>query len=187
VFQSDGAIHADLKIDETGLYVASEDGNLYCVDRGSGRIKWTFFGGIPLDVPPLVTPTTVYQFVPGTGLVAIDKHVLGVARSKWTSDGAVSALSEDSHYVYALGSDGHLLALDKTDGHVVFRGVRHDLTVFATPDGPAKTPDIFAATADGTILCIGPVLRPGTMGELVLNTIPTPFHAGLNWIFGSGV
>jgi hypothetical protein len=176
VFQADAAIKADLKADDQGLYVASEDGNLYCVDRGSGRLKWTYFGGAPLDVAPVLSPTTIYQYVPATGLVAIDKHSLGAAKAKWINAQAVSCLSEDSHYIYALENDGYLMALDKTDGHRVFRGVRHDLTAFATPDGGSKNPSVYAATADGSILSVGPVLRPGTMGLLVMDTIPTPFQ-----------
>jgi outer membrane protein assembly factor BamB len=175
VFQADGPIRADLQADDIGLYVASEDGNLYCVDRGSGRIKWTYFGGAPLDVTPVVTPTVVYQYVPGTGLVAINKRGLGTAKAKWVNPDAVSCLAEDSKYVYAAGNDGHLLALDKTNGHRVFRGVRKDLPVFAA-DAGGKVPVIFAATGDGKIISIGPVLRPGTMGELVLDTIPAPFQ-----------
>jgi len=57
---------------------------------------------------------------------------------------------------------------------VVFRGVRKDLTVVA--GGGGKLPFIYAATPDGNVIEIGPVLRPGTMGELVMDTIPAPFQ-----------
>ena len=174
VFKTDGPIHADLKADDFGLYVASEDGSLYCVDRGSGRVKWTFYSGSPLDTAPFVTATTVYQFVPSTGLVAIEKHPLGVAREKWTNADAVAALAEDTKNVYGQDKNGYLIAMDKADGHVVFRGVRKDLTVVA--GGGGKLPFIYAATPDGNVIEIGPVLRPGTMGELVMDTIPAPFQ-----------
>jgi outer membrane protein assembly factor BamB len=175
VFRAAGPIHADLKIDDFGLYVASEDGSLYCVDRGTGRVKWTYFAGTPLDVAPVVTPSVVYQYVPGTGVVAIDKRPLGFAKAKWINAQAVSVLSEDSHYLYALENDGYLMALDKTDGHRVFRGATNDLSVFATDEGN-KVPTIYAATKDGTIIATDPVLRPGTMGVLVMDTIPAPFQ-----------
>ena len=175
VFQAAGPIKADLKADEAGVYVASEDGSLYCVDRGSGRIKWTYVGSTPLDVSPVLTGTTVYQFVPETGLVAIDKRSLGAAKVKWVNPNAVSCLSEGSAQVYAVENDGHLMALDKTDGHLLFRSNRTDLTVFAA-DAVAKKPAIFAVIPDGTIISAGPVLLPGTMGELVMDTIPTPFQ-----------
>jgi outer membrane protein assembly factor BamB len=175
VFQSAGPIHADLKVDQAGLYVASEDGCLYCVDRGTGRINWTYFGSTPLDTSPVLTPTTVYQFVPGTGLVAIDKHSLEAAKVKWTNPSAVSCLSEGPQYIYAVENDGHLLALDKTDGHIIFRSVQKDLSVFAA-DPVAKIPAIYTALPDGRIISVGPILRPGTMGELVMDTIPIPFQ-----------
>jgi outer membrane protein assembly factor BamB len=178
-FKADGPIHADLRIDEAGLYVASEDGNLYCVDRGNGRIRWTYYGGTPLDVAPVLSTTAIYQYVPGTGLVAIDKRSSINAKTKWVNDKATTCLSEDSHYVYALGNDGRLMALDKTDGHTVFRGVRKDIPVFATAEAPSKTPTIYAATSDGTVISVGPMLMPGTMGELVYDTIPSPFQVCL--------
>jgi outer membrane protein assembly factor BamB len=175
VFKTSGAIHADLKADDFGLYVASEDGSLYCVDRGSGRLKWTYYGGIQLDTAPVLTPTTVYQFVPGTGVVAIEKHALGVAKSKWVNADAVSCLADDSQNIYGQDKNGCLIAMDKTDGHTVFRGVRKDISVVADYNGN-KDGTIYAAVTDGTVLSVGPVLRPGVMGFLVLNTIPTPFQ-----------
>jgi outer membrane protein assembly factor BamB len=175
VFQAAGPIHADLKVDEVGVYAASTDGSLYCVDRASGRVKWTYFGGAPLDASPVLTTTTIYQAVPGTGLVAIDKHSLGLAKAKWVTPNAVSCLSEDSKYVYAVENDGYLMAIDKTDGSVAFRGARHDLTAFAA-DPKGKIPGIFTATADGALIGALPVFRPGTMGLLVMDTIPEPFQ-----------
>jgi hypothetical protein len=178
VFKTSGAIHADLVADDFGLYVASEDGSLYCVDRGSGRLKWTFYGGTMLDTPPVLTPTTVYQFVPGTGVAAIEKHALGVAKAKWVNADAVSCLADDTQNIYGQDKDGYLIAMDKTDGHTVFRGVRKDITVVADYNGN-KDGTIYAAVTDGTVLAASPVLRPGVMGFLVLNTIPTPFQVCL--------
>jgi outer membrane protein assembly factor BamB len=176
VFQAAKAIHADLKVDELGVYAASADGSLYCIDRASGRIKWTYFAGAPLEAAPVLTSTTIYQAVPGTGLVAIDKHALGIAKAKWISPKAVRCLSEDSNYVYAVEDDGYLMALGKTDGQLAFRGARHDLIAFAA-DPTAKVPGIFTAAADGGLIGALPVFRPGTIGLLVMDTIPQPFQA----------
>jgi outer membrane protein assembly factor BamB len=179
VFRADGPIKADLKADDLGLYVASEDGNLYCVDRGSGRIRWTYYAGAALDAAPVLTPTMLYQFVPGSGLVAIDRHPLGTAKAKWINPDAVEVLSEDEHNLYAVDKDGYLVALDKTDGHRLFRGVRRDMTVFATSETLGKSPQIYATASDGSLFAVGPVLRPGVMGLLVMNSIPTPFQQWL--------
>ncbi len=73
VFTTEGAIIADVKADDFGVYVASTDSKLYCLDRLSGRIKWTYFGGVPLRTSAIATADRVYQMVPGRGLVAINK------------------------------------------------------------------------------------------------------------------
>jgi outer membrane protein assembly factor BamB len=165
-FKADGPIHADLKADDVGVYAASEDGKLYCIDRGSGRIKWAYYGGAPLSASPVPTASGVYQYVPEQGLVCIDKLSHGVAKAKWINERAVRYLSEDDKYVYAQQNDGYLIALDKTNGYRVFRSQRKDFTLFS-PNIKDKT--IYAATADGQIYSIAPVLHPGTVGELVMD------------------
>ncbi len=114
-FITGGPIVADVKVDKTGVFAVSGDQSLYCIDRGSGHIKWRYFAGTPLETSPTVTNTTVYQYVPGRGLAAIDKSqpitldaqqtkYLGeepIHSAKWIAPHALAFVAEDDQYVYA--------------------------------------------------------------------------------------
>jgi outer membrane protein assembly factor BamB len=75
VFRCEGGVTADLFADQQGLYVASRDTKLYCLNRLTGRISWQYFAGEALHRQPLATKDFVYQYVPGKGVVCIDKVV----------------------------------------------------------------------------------------------------------------
>ncbi len=168
VFLTDGPITADLAADEFGLYVASQDRKLYCLDRSSGKIKWTYYAEAALLDGPVVIGNNVYQMVPGMGLVSINKTEGRFARdAMWTQSAARQVLSADEKYVYVRGGGNSILALDRATGQIAFQNVRTDLTVFATN---LTTPTIYAATRAGSILAIKPVIKPGETGEIVLET-----------------
>lgn len=166
VFETGGRIVADIKADDSGVYVASTDSKLYCLDRNTGKIKWQFFSGALLTRGPEVTETTVYQYVPGHGLAAIDKTSGQYNREpKWISREARKLLSEDEQYAYVLGRNNQIVALDKQTGKAAFRSQRRDLAVFGTN---TRNGIIYAATRDGEVLAIRPVLKPGDVGQMVM-------------------
>lgn len=164
-FVTDRGIKADLVADEFGVYVASLDTKLYCLDRLTGKIRWVYHAGTPLESAPVVTADAVYLIHPDRGLVALDKGGPKKYReAKWEVSGVRQVVSVDDQHVYAVRSDNVLLALDKQTGKLKFTGVRNDLTHFATN---LQGSTIFAATASGETLAIKPVLRAGTVGTLV--------------------
>jgi hypothetical protein len=176
-FMTGGAIVSEPAVDKFGVYVASTDQSLYCLDRGTGRIKWRFFAGAALQTAPQVTATTVYQYIPGAGLAAIDKSqritidsnkLMGeepIHSARWTAANAVRLLAEDDKNSYVLSRRNTILALDKESGQLLFESSRRDLTAFATN---LAQPVIYAATAGGQVLAIQPVLTPGAIGQLAL-------------------
>jgi outer membrane protein assembly factor BamB len=44
VFVTSGRIVGDVKVDDSGVYVASTDSKLYALDRGTGKILWKYYG-----------------------------------------------------------------------------------------------------------------------------------------------
>jgi hypothetical protein len=168
VFQTDGPITADLAVDEFGLYVASQDKKLYCLDRSSGKIKWNYYADSALLDGPVVIGNNVFQMVPGVGLVCINKTEGNFTRdAMWTQSAARQVLSADEKYVYVRGGGNSILALDRGTGQIAFQNTRTDLTVFATN---LSSPTIFAATRAGSVLAIHPVTKPGETGEIVFET-----------------
>lgn len=165
VFGTGARIQADLKADEYGLYAASMDTKLYCIGRTDGRIRWQYFAGQPLAHSPAVTATTVYQYIEGTGVVAIDKTQGEPARkAKWTVPGAIQFLAEDEKYAFLERSDHVIVAVERSTGTPKFQSKRTDFVAYATA---LKNNTIFAATRDGQIRAITPSFRSGALGEMV--------------------
>jgi hypothetical protein len=158
-FQTYGPILADLRVDDFGLYVASADSKFYCLDKTQGRKKWEYFAGAALRTAPEVTATAVYLPVSGRGLAALDKTNGGL---KWVMKDAVKLVSEDDKLAYLQRADNRIVAVDKQTGEQRFTSRRTDLVAFASN---TKGGTVYAATKDGTILAISPVLKPGNVGE----------------------
>jgi len=189
IFQAAGPIIADLKADEGGLYVASKDSHLYCLNTvGSvnpatqvnivgGKMKWEFFPGVPLDATPQPAGDMVYQFIPGKGMAAIDKENGPFIRpARWIYPTATRFLSQDAHYAYLVEprahngdsddmSDNVIIAVDKQTGEKVFESRHTDFNVFGSN---LKDEIIYAGYASGQVLAIEPVLTAGRVGEIVL-------------------
>lgn len=176
-FMTGGAVVAEPAVDKFGVYVASNDQSLYCLDRGTGRIKWRFFAGAALQTAPQVTATTVYQYIPGQGLAAIDKteritvdssKLLGeepIHSSRWIFARGVRLLAEDDKNAYIQSTRNTILALDKQSGQILFESTRRDLRAFASN---LAQPMIYVSTATGQVLAIQPILTPGAIGQLAL-------------------
>jgi outer membrane protein assembly factor BamB len=168
-FNTAGEIVADLKADDYGVYIASTDTKLYCLDPNTGHIKWQYFAQHPLMKSPTVTATRVYQAVPDVGLVALDKENGPADRLPlWTAKNVAQILSEDNRCVYVRLTDNSIAAIDKQTGKQLFASHGHHFVAFATNTRDAT---IFASTADGQIYAIRPVFTAGTTGELVMEKI----------------
>lgn len=170
VFQTGGGVVANLADDQTSLYVPSTDTKLYCLAKVNGKLRWQYYSGAALRSSPVVTKDVVYQWVPGTGLAAIDKNApatSGVNREpRWIAANAERYLAEDAGYVYALSGDHRILALDKKTGQEKFASRRNDLVASATNTGGDAM--IFVATSDGRVMGVRPVLQAGSVGEVVM-------------------
>lgn len=168
VFGTYGRVDANLAADQTGVYVASTDSKLYCLQRAGGRVKWQYFAGTPLHKGPTLTKDTVYLAVPGTGLVAIDKNsaVQGTRNARWTASDATQFLSEDDKYVYVRTTQNQIAALDKATGQQRFTSHRPDLVAFG--ENTKGDGICYVSTQLGRIIAVRPVLSPGVVGELVL-------------------
>lgn len=168
-FLKTGPVIADLKADELGLYVASTDSKLLCVNRGTGKIRWQYFAGEPLNTAPVPTAEHVYLTVRNEGLVAIHKTEGSFDRKPlWVSRESTMVLAEDDKYTYTRLRGNALGALDKATGVVAFRSGRSDLDFFVPNVG--KDALILGATKSGYVVGIKPVTKPGTVGELMFTS-----------------
>ncbi len=180
-FLASGAITADLQVDDSGLYISSRDSKMYCVNKTTGKLKWQYFAGAPLRDSAVLTSDTVYQYVPGLGLAAIDKNTGAYDRTpRWVHPTAKQFLSQDDKYAYLLDPRADsdqpeltpqnvIIAVDKQTGVQAFESKRSDFASFGTN---RKDNTIFAGFADGRVITIRPVLKAGAIGELVMAPSP---------------
>jgi PQQ-like domain len=167
VFVTNGRIVADVQVDETGVYVASTDSKLYCLDRHTGKINWQYYGGKPITNNLHVAASTVYVNVPDRGLVAIDKGTGGFNRKhRWVSKDARMFLCEDTRHTYLATRDGKIQAVDRASGKILFHSKGPGFDLFVSNP---KDDTIFAARKGGDVFAIKPVLGPGVVGEIVSN------------------
>ena len=162
-FRTFGPVNADLRVDDFGVYVPSTDSKLYCLDKTQGRVKWQHYAGAPLRSSPAVTASMVYLPVTGKGVAALDKTN---GTLKWAVRDAVKFLAEDEKYAYFQRTNNSVVAVDRSNGEQRFTSKRTDLVQFATN---TKDSTIYAATKDGKVMAITPVLKPGDVGEVALD------------------
>jgi len=168
-FKTGGPILADVAVDKDGVYVASMDSKLYCLDINTGRVRWIYYAGTPLreNSDPVATASYVYVYAPGTGIAAIDKAGKQEIRpAKWTVPQARQFLAADEKFVYLRTDDNLIIGVDKMNGQVKMTSQRRDLAVFAI-NTSTKDTNVYAGTANGQVYSIKPVLKPGTIGEFV--------------------
>jgi len=188
-YQTGGPVIADVRADHFGVYVANTDGRLYVIDRNSGKLKWQYFANVPLKTPPQVTKDTVYQFVDGLGLVALDKSkpvALGKGKAltveettrypRWTNANATKVIAQDDKYVYVQSTAGGLLALDRPTGQMAFHSETAGYTAFAVNE---KDATIYATRADGTVMSIKPQPQIGVTGRLVMVPAAGPMQLAM--------
>ncbi|HWE04759.1 MAG TPA: PQQ-binding-like beta-propeller repeat protein [Tepidisphaeraceae bacterium] len=172
VFHTAGPIVADLAADETGVYVASTDSTLSCLNRNNGKVKWQYFAAAPLRDGPVATKDLILIKVPGVGVVAIDKLAGQYNRvPRWTAPDIAKVLSEDEKYLYVLLEDETVFALNKQTGTRAFALRRKDLATYATN---LKDSMIYVVTTGNRVIAINSVLKPGVVGSLVDGPAPAP-------------
>lgn len=169
VFKSSGELLADLKADKEGVYVASSDTKLYCLRLDTGRVNWIYYAGRPLrDLSsPVVTPQFVYLYVPQVGVVAIDKSGRqDVRTAKWSVPSGRQFLAHDERHVYLRNNQNQIMAVDKQSGQIRFTSKRNDFALYAVNNSD-KDNSIYAATDRGQVFRVKPVLRAGSVGQIV--------------------
>jgi len=171
-FRTDGKIQAAIAVDETGVYVPSTDGKLYCLDGVTGRVRWEYFAGTPVVDSPVLTADTVYVQIRGLGMVALDKKNPSRYRApRWSNPDVKQVLADDAKYTYVLTASGAVAALNKSNGTEAFRTQRKDF-VKAITHIADKSGQLYVLTRSNEIVAFRPVLTTGVVGRLVMRDIP---------------
>jgi outer membrane protein assembly factor BamB len=119
-FFTNGPIRLAPAVWEKQLYVASDDGYLYCLDTASGRLLWKFRGGPsgrlilgngrlisswPARGGPVTADGVVYFAAGVWPFMGVFLHALDARTGQviWTNDGDGSVFMEQPHYADSFG------------------------------------------------------------------------------------
>lgn len=146
-FRADKPILGDLAVDDTGVYVAGTDRSLYKIDRMTGRRLWRLRMPRPLNVGPVVTAETVFQFCPDSGLSAIDPDT---GRERWRHVDGRSLIARAGTGDFLFTDKGRIDLVDHASG-----AIKHSI---AAPDVRAavlnsRDDALYLLGGDGRVLC----------------------------------
>jgi len=143
VQKTHGAVTADLTVSGDDLFVASEDGFLYCMDRITGGVRWAAPHETPLGAAPVATAGSVYQFRTG-GLWCHDRATGAV---RWKLRGAARLVVERDGKTLVAMTDGSLAQVDAGGKVVATLGSGGYTYPTNTADG-----SLYAVSADGFVI-----------------------------------
>jgi outer membrane protein assembly factor BamB len=150
-FYAADAIVEPIARDESSLFVASKDTNVYRLDIRTGKLIWKYRTEAVLDRGPVVTGSVVYQYVRDKGLAAIDKKS---GEELWQLAGGVDLLTEAGGKAYVITDERKLVVMDNNKGQqlysVNFAGV-------SRYTANTKDSKIYIANEDGRVACIKPI------------------------------
>lgn len=143
-----GDIAGPIIASERGVFIATRDNNLICLDASDGRLSWRNRVGGPCTGSPVLVDGVVYQSTEA-GLYAIDA---ASGSTRWrVPDGRELLAVNGEHAFVRVG--GAVTMIDRASGRVGPQVLLpFDASVATNITGPA----IVATTDDGVVLCLMP-------------------------------
>jgi outer membrane protein assembly factor BamB len=165
------SIAATPLVNRSVCLVPVSDGRLYAFEPLTGQSKWfvPFTAGRALVHSPQAGTNTIFQFARGDRFYALDPER---GKERWNHPTATTVLAIFQNVVYAVAPnnrDKHrpgfdLLALTEVTGEVRHEVPMTGLSLFAPNTSHAA---IYAANANGRIVCIRPVSAGRITAEML--------------------
>jgi hypothetical protein len=130
------------------LYIASQDGYLYCLNEDTGNEAWRYSTGYAIDSSPAIVGDMAYVASVEPAIHALDAKT---GKEQWTTPGASHFAARGKERVYASDRFGNLLVLDSKTGNPVSR--------MAVAEGAStlvndQTDRIFLVSDSGLVQCL---------------------------------
>ncbi|WP_336022512.1 PQQ-binding-like beta-propeller repeat protein [Halobellus salinisoli] len=137
--EADDAVQSAATVTEDVVYVGSDDGGLYAIDRSDGTEQWVFRTDGSVSGAPAAVDGTVYVGSTDATLYALDTAARETRWTYETGGGIEAAPTVTDGTVYVGSDDNSLHAVDIDDGTAIW--------TFETGGIITSTP----AVADGTV------------------------------------
>lgn len=155
-FDATKAIVGPVIRDGRSFFFASEDTHVYRIDMDdlfTSQMVWkTQLPGI-LQTAPRVTESTVYQYTPGRGLIAIDKRT---GELIWSVERGRELLAESAGKAYVMTSRRILMVMDNQRAKRLYSVNFTDVARYTANTIDSKT---YIADQTGHVVCLEPMGR----------------------------
>jgi outer membrane protein assembly factor BamB len=130
------------------IFLASEDFNVFCINRTTGNILWQFVAGLPIRKAVRNIGDSVYIFPHGEGVFSVDKRT-GVR--EWWLPGMVDFVGATRNLLFLTDRTNNVVVVNRLSGYVI--GVM-PLKGFSVRYGNELTDRLIMATETGLTVCI---------------------------------
>ncbi|HPS52206.1 MAG TPA: PQQ-binding-like beta-propeller repeat protein [Phycisphaerae bacterium] len=150
-FDVQGPINTPFVVNDMGLFVAGGDKRIYGLSLQKGERLW-----LPVRIygsfagPMAAGENLLFQYAIGSGLSAIS---MDSGKLAWTKPEGLVVLANFDDRVYLLTNSRKLMVVREADGESLGTASLKPFTKFAVNTAHRG---IFAATAEGKIICISP-------------------------------
>jgi hypothetical protein len=150
-FDAPKALAGPVAYDGESLYIACQDTKVYCLEAARGHLAWNYQTQAILDEAPLPTSSAIYQYVPQTGLIALDKKAGAIL---WQVEGGTGLLAEFGTKAFVLTKAGVLVAMDNVKKKQLYKIDLGQSLKYATNTIDSK---IYIADTEGRLACLQPI------------------------------
>ncbi|MCH8967167.1 MAG: PQQ-binding-like beta-propeller repeat protein [Planctomycetes bacterium] len=173
-YRTEGNISGGVHVDESGVYVASQDHRLYVLDRDDGSPIRSYLLPGPLLETPVVAQRTVYQYCQHEGLFAFD---VDTRKTLWHKPEARKFVARAAESLVLMSETGDLSIVDNESG-----ALRHtiDLPEDALVATNSRDATLFVLTPAGRLLCARPLGYPYLRRER-MTAARARLHHGPRW------
>ncbi|HEX6963754.1 MAG TPA: PQQ-binding-like beta-propeller repeat protein [Lacipirellula sp.] len=147
------------------LYIASQDGYLYCVHQLTGVEQWRYSTGYSIDSSPAIVGGQAYVASVQPAIHALDART---GQLQWTVPGVSHFAAQGKERVYASDDFGNLIILDAKTGTPVSRMQIADGHSTLVND---QTDRIFLVSDSGLVQCLREI---GATQPTFYRTPPAP-------------
>jgi outer membrane protein assembly factor BamB len=146
----EGGVLADPFVHPSGVYVASLDRSLYCLDRYTGEILWRHRFPKALKDAPKVGDFTCYQYCPAFGLGALETDT---GKLKWQREDGLAYLASLPGEAVIRTDGGRIDVVDNETGET-----KRSFAVGAVRAAVSNVSGdaVYLAAADGRVICVRP-------------------------------
>lgn len=147
-FETDERISTQMGRGAGGLYIASRDTRLYCLNFDTGLHRWTFTAGVPVRTQPQVIGNNVYVAPHNDGIYCLSAATGAI---KWHQPRATTFLALTDNYLFATDALNNIMLLSHEDGGLIGEA---RLRGYSSHLPNERTDRLFLASPTGRILCI---------------------------------